>query len=225
MISALILAGGKGKRMQSDVSKQFIIINGKPLLYYTIMRFVKCDLIDKIVLVLPKDEVDYCKKNIVQKYSLKVDMIVEGGKERQDSVRNGLNAMMDTDIVLIHDGARAFVSEEIINDGIKYAKLYGAAAPGVIPKDTIKVRDHASFSKETLNRDELVAIQTPQVFKMQLIKDCHDKINRDKIVVTDDTMVVETYGHKVYLFKGDYKNLKVTTPEDLIMAEYLSKSC
>jgi 2-C-methyl-D-erythritol 4-phosphate cytidylyltransferase len=225
MISALILAGGKGKRMQSDVSKQFIIINGKPLLYYTIMRFIKCDLIDKIVLVLPKDEVEYCEKNIVQRYSLKVDMIVEGGKERQDSVRNGLNALIDTDIVLIHDGARAFVSEEIINDGIKYAKLYGAAAPGVIPKDTIKVRDHASFSKETLNRDELVAIQTPQVFKMQIIKECHDKIKKDKIVVTDDTMVVEIYGHKVYLFKGDYSNLKVTTPEDLIMAEYLSKSC
>lgn len=225
MISALILAGGKGKRMQSDVSKQFIIINGKPLLYYTIMRFVRCDLIDKIVLVLPKDEVDYCEKNIVQKYSLKVDMIVEGGKERQDSVRNGLNALTDTDIVLIHDGARAFVSEEIINDGIKYAKRYGAAAPGVIPKDTIKVRDHSSFSKETLNRDELVAIQTPQVFKLQLIKECHYKIEADKIVVTDDTMVVETYGHKVYLFKGDYSNIKVTTPEDLIMAEYLSKSC
>lgn len=225
MISALILAGGKGKRMQSDVSKQFITINGKPLLYYTIMRFKKCDIIDKIVLVLPKDEIDYCEKNILKKYSLKVDMIVEGGKERQDSVRNGLKALTDTDIVLIHDGARAFVSEEIIKDGIKYAKCYGAAAPGVMPKDTIKVRDNASFSKETLNRDELVAIQTPQVFKLQLIKECHDRIEEDKIVVTDDTMVVETYGHKVYLFRGDYSNIKVTTPEDLIMAEYLSKSC
>ena len=228
MISALILAGGKGKRMQSDVSKQFIIINGKPLLYYTIMRFVQCELIDKIILVLPKEEIDYCKRNILEKYSLNVDRIVEGGKERQDSVCNGLNAIIDitdTDVVLIHDGARAFVSDEIINDGIKYAKLYGAAAPGVIPKDTIKVRDYSSFSKETLNRDELVAIQTPQVFKLQLIKECHDKIKKDKIVVTDDTMVVETYGHKVFLYKGDYKNIKVTTPEDLVMAEYLSKSC
>lgn len=225
MITALILAGGKGKRMQSDVSKQFIMINGKPLIYYSIMRFYKCELIDNIILVLPKEEIDYFKKNIVEKYSLKVDMIVEGGKERQDSVFNGLNALteMETDIVLIHDGARAFVSTDIIKDGIKYAKLYGAAAPGVVPKDTIKVRDDCSFSKETLNRDELVAIQTPQVFNLKLIKECHDRIKKDKIVVTDDTMVVESYGHKVYLYKGDYSNIKVTTPEDLVIAQYLAK--
>lgn len=224
MISALILAGGKGKRMKSDVSKQFIIVNGKPLLYYTIKRFMECEEIDKIVLVLPKDEIDYCKKKIIDKYSLKVDRIVEGGGERQESVYNGLTAISGSDVVLIHDGARAFVSKEIINNGIKYAKLYGAAAPGVSPKDTIKVRDKCSFSTQTLNRDQLVAIQTPQVFKLELIKKCHEKVKTENIVVTDDTMVVERYGYKVYLYNGDYSNIKVTTPEDLVIAEYLSKN-
>lgn len=221
MVSALILAGGRGKRMNANISKQFILVNGKPLLYYTLKRFTECEAIDKIIVVLQKDEFDYCKK-IINKYSLKVDSIVEGGSERQDSVYNGLKAVSDSDIVLIHDGARAFVSKEIINNGIKYAKIYGAAAPGVTPKDTIKIKDASSFSKETLNRQELVAIQTPQVFKYDLIMQCHEKIKRNNIIVTDDTMVAEMYGNKVYLYDGDYTNIKVTTPEDLIIAEHLA---
>lgn len=223
MISAIILAGGKGRRMGYDLSKQFINIKGKPMLYYTLQKFLRCKKIDKIVLVLPKDEIDYCIKNVLEKYSLKVDKIVEGGKERQDSVFNGLKACKDSDIVLIHDGARPFVSEEMISNGIKYAKKYGAAAPGVMPKDTIKVIDGEGFCKMTPNRSELVAIQTPQVFKWDLIMNCHLKIKEEGKVVTDDTMVVENCNEKVYLYNGDYKNIKITTPEDLIIAEYLAK--
>lgn len=221
MISAIILAGGKGKRMGAKVSKQYIEVKGKPILYYTLQRFADCKDIDKIVLVLPKDEIEYCTKEILDKYSLKVDTIVEGGKERQDSVFNALDKLDGDEIVLIHDGARPFVSERIIKDGIKYAKLYGAAAPGVTPKDTIKIKDKNSFSLCTPDRNELVAIQTPQVFKLDTIKECHRKIREDKLTVTDDTMVVEHYGNKVYLFEGDYTNIKVTTPEDLILAEKL----
>lgn len=221
MISAIILAGGKGKRMGAKVSKQYIEVKGKPILYYTLQRFADCKDIDKIVLVLPKDEIEYCTKEILDKYSLKVDIIVEGGKERQDSVFNALDKLDGDEIVLIHDGARPFVSERIIKDGIKYAKLYGAAAPGVTPKDTIKIKDKNSFSLCTPDRNELVAIQTPQVFKLDTIKECHRKIREDKLTVTDDTMVVEHYGNKVYLFEGDYTNIKVTTPEDLILAEKL----
>lgn len=223
MVSAIILAGGKGKRMGQKISKQYININERPLLYYTIKRFLQCEFIDDIVLVIPRDEIDYCKKEILEKYSLRVDKIVEGGKERQDSVYNGLLAVKGTDIVLIHDGARPFVSEDIIKNGIKYATKYGASAPGVMPKDTIKVKDANSFSECTPSRESLVAVQTPQVFKWQLIMECHEKVREDKRIVTDDTMVVESYGNKVFLYEGEYTNIKVTTPEDLIIAEYLAK--
>ena len=221
MVSAIILAGGKGKRMGKDISKQFILVKDKPIIYYTIKKFSDCKLIDEIILVLPKDEIEYCKKEVLEKYSLKVDKIIEGGKERQDSVYNGLKALKNTDIVLIHDGARPKVSEKIILEGIENAKKYGAAAPGVMPKDTIKVKDELSFSKETLKRESLIAIQTPQVFKKDIIVKCHERVREDNISVTDDTMVVEKYGYKVYLYDGDYTNIKVTTPEDLILCEYL----
>ena len=158
MVSAIKLAGGKGKRMGKDISKQFILVKDKPIIYYTIKKFSDCKLIDEIILVLPKDEIEYCKKEVLEKYSLKVDKIIAGGKERQDSVYNGLKALKNSDIVLIHDGARPFVSEKIILDGIENAKKYGAAAPGVMPKDTIKVKDDFSFSKETLKRESLIAI-------------------------------------------------------------------
>lgn len=219
MISAIILAGGKGKRMNSSVSKQFIELKGKPILYYTLKKFIDNENIDEIILVLPKDEIEYCKENILEKYSLKIAKIVEGGKERQDSVYNGLKSITDCNIVLIHDGARPFTSDRIINDGIKYAKIYGAAAPGVMPKDTIKIKDDNNFSIETPDRNTLMAIQTPQVFNYNKILQCHESIKENNIMVTDDTMVVERFGEKVFLFDGDYINIKVTTPEDLILGE------
>ena len=221
MVSAIILAGGKGKRMGAKISKQYIELNGKPLLYYTLKQFLSCDEINKIILVLPKEEIEYCRNEVLEKYSLKLDLIVEGGKERQDSVFNGLSAVKDEGIVLIHDGARPFVSKRIITEGIKYADLYGAAAPGVTPKDTIKIKDDKSFSKETPKRETLVAIQTPQVFKSNIIKECHKRLKSDNLIVTDDTMVVEAYNYSVYLYEGEYTNIKVTTPEDLILAEKL----
>lgn len=224
MNSVIILAGGKGKRMGGEVSKQFIQVKKKPILYYTIRRFQECKEIDNIILVLPKDEIEYCKKEVIEKYSLKVDKIVSGGKERQDSVYNGLKEVKNSEIVLIHDGARPFVNKRIIEDGIRFARKYGAAAPGVMPKDTVKIKDESSFSKSTPNRENLVAIQTPQIFKKEIICSCHEKIKNENINVTDDTMVVEFYGEKVYLYNGDYTNIKITTPEDLILAEYLCQS-
>ena len=220
---AIILAGGKGKRMGANVSKQFIEVNEKPIIYYTIKSFEACKSIDEIILVLPKDEVDYFKENIMNKFDFNISSIVEGGKERQDSVYNALNSIHDCDVVLIHDGARPFVSEKIIKDGIDKAREYGAAAPGVMPKDTIKVRDNSGFSVKTLKRDELVAIQTPQCFNFDIIKKCHEEVKNKNIQVTDDTMVVEMFGNQVYIYDGDYKNIKVTTKEDLIMCnEFLN---
>ena len=222
-IVSIVLAGGKGKRMGTDISKQFIEINEKPIIYYTLKAFEDCKEIDETILVLPKDEIEYFKNEIQSKFNFKISKIVAGGKERQDSVYNALKNLRDCDIVLIHDGARAFVSERIIKDGIKYAKEFGAAAPGVMPKDTIKVKDSNSFSVETPERSSLVAVQTPQCFNYDLIKRGHDKIKSEGILVTDDTMIIDILGKDVYLFDGDYKNIKITTPEDLILAKEFIK--
>ena len=221
MISAIVLAGGRGKRMNYHKSKQFIEIKGKPVLVYTLEKFIYNKSIDEVILVLPEDEEKKKKKEVLQKYSLKVDRIVIGGKERQDSVFNALEAMEKANIVLIHDGARPFISEKIIEEGIKYANIYGAAAPGVTPKDTIKVKNEDNISVDTPDRNMLVAVQTPQCFKYDEIYQCHRKIKEENAIVTDDTSVVERYGHKVYLYEGDYTNIKITTPEDLILAERL----
>lgn len=221
MVSAIVLAGGRGKRMGAVQSKQYIDLNGKPILYYTLKQFIANKLIDYIILVVPEDEIGYCKNKVLNKYGLKVDKLVSGGKERQDSVYNALSQLENSDIVLIHDGARPFVSHKIINDAVKYAEIYKAAAPGVMPKDTIKVKGENNFSVETLMRNNLVAIQTPQAFEFNLIYNCHKEVKKRGIAVTDDTSVVELFGNKVYIYEGNYTNIKITTPEDLALAKYL----
>lgn len=223
-VCAIVLAAGKGSRMGGKVKKQFLNLNDKPLLYYSLKAFSDNTNIDEIVLVTAEEEIDYCRKDIVDKYQFnKVTSITNGGSERQESVLNGLKSIKDCDVVLIHDGARPFVTDEIINSGIKYAGLHGACACGVMPKDTIKVKGQDQFSKETLERSSLVAVQTPQCFKYDIIYNCHNKLSSENISVTDDTMVVEKYGHKVFLYEGSYNNIKITTPEDLILAERILK--
>ena len=224
MVSAIVLAGGRGKRMGSVQSKQYIDLNGKPILYYTLNHFINNKNIDKVILVIPEDELEFCRNEVLDKYNLKIDSIAFGGKERQDSVYNGLKKADGSDIVLIHDGARPFVSERIIEEGIKYARMYVAAAPVVMPKDTIKVKNQESFSLETPDRNNLVAVQTPQVFDYNIIFGCHKKVKEKHLDVTDDTMVVELFGNDVYLYEGEYTNIKITTPEDLILAQYLVES-
>lgn len=224
---AIIVAAGKGTRMHADINKQFINIEGKPILYYSIDRFSKNEFIDGIVLVCAKREIEYCRREIVEKYNFtKVLDIVEGGDERQNSVLNGLNALgkYKCNIVLIHDGARPFVTDRMINDGIKFSKLYGACACGVEPKDTIKVKNEEGFSIDTLDRGKLVMVQTPQCFYYRLILECHRKILEEGLEVTDDTMVVEHYENKVYLYRGSYNNIKITVPDDLNTAKMIVKS-
>jgi 2-C-methyl-D-erythritol 4-phosphate cytidylyltransferase len=224
VVSAIVLAGGRGKRMGTIQSKQYINLNGKPILYYTLKQFIKNEFIDKILLVIPEDEMEYCKKEVLAKYELEVDKIVFGGDERQDSVYNALNQLQGSSTVLIHDGARPFVSQRIISDAVKYAKTYKAAAPGVMPKDTIKIKGEDNFSISTLDRSRTVSIQTPQAFDFNLIFECHKKIKESGKSVTDDTMVAELFGNKVYIYDGEYTNIKITTPEDLILAQYLVKN-
>lgn len=217
---AIIVAAGKGKRMGTDINKQFLNIKDKPVIYYTLKAFADSKAVDRIIVVCAENEIEYCKNEIVEKYQIaKVLKIVSGGKERQNSVYNGINAIDSCEIVLIHDGARPFVNNRIIEDGIKYAKEYGACACGVVPKDTIKVRNIKGLSTATLNRNELFSVQTPQCFRYELILECHKKLNEDKVNVTDDTAVVNYYGNPVYLYEGSYDNIKITTPEDLYIAE------
>lgn len=217
---AVILAAGRGKRMGADINKQFLKIKDKPVLYYSLRTFSSNELIDGIIIVCAESEMDYCKKEIVEKYKIdKVIKVVAGGKERQDSVYNGLKAIEDCEIVLIHDGARPFVTDRIIEEGIKYGKLYEACTCGVTSKDTIKIKNKEGFSIETPDRNNLFLVQTPQCFNYNLILDCHRKLSKKSIVVTDDTTVVEYYNHKIYLYEGSYKNIKITTPEDLYIAE------
>lgn len=219
---AIIVAAGKGSRMKAGMNKQFIKIRNKPILYYTLHAFENNKLIHDIVLVLAQDEIEYCKKNILDLYEFKkIKKIVQGGETRQRSVLNGLLAADGSDIVLIHDGARPFVDDRIIEDGIKYAKMYNACACGVEPKDTIKIKSEEGFSLNTPKRDTLFSVQTPQCFKYDLILNAHKKALEDNIYATDDTMIVEKYNQKVYLYNGSYNNIKITTPEDLLIGEKL----
>lgn len=219
---AVIVAGGKGKRINAGINKQFIEINGKPIIYYTLKAFQIHEDIKNIVLVAAPEEVEYCKREIVGKYGFsKVTHIVPGGTERRDSVFNGLKTVENSEIVLIHDGARPFVNSDIITQGIKFASLYGASSCSVSPKDTIKIRDKNGFSMDTLNRNALACVQTPQCFKYDIIYNCHKRSQELENSFTDDTSIVEYFGHHVYLYSGDYRNIKITTPEDLLIAKSL----
>ncbi len=219
-VCAVIVAAGKGKRMGAGINKQFINLGGKPVLYHTIKAFSDNTQVDSIVVVCAKDEIDYCRNEIIEKYSLKkIFSVTEGGAERPQSVYNGLKIINDCEIVLIHDGARPFVSDSIIYNGIQYAKVYGACACGVHPKDTIKTMDEKSFSSGTLDRQELFAVQTPQCFNYSMILSLYERLGDSKLSFTDDTSVAEYFGHKVYLYNGSYSNIKITTPEDLDIAE------
>ncbi|SKA77880.1 2-C-methyl-D-erythritol 4-phosphate cytidylyltransferase [Clostridium sp. USBA 49] len=219
-VCAIIVAAGKGKRMGTNINKQFLKLKDKPILYYTLMAFQNCNLIDSIILVTSEKEAEYCKNEIIKKYNInKVSAVVYGGEERQHSVYNGLKAASEYDIVLIHDGARPFVDNKNILEGIKYAEKFGAAACGVKVKDTIKIIDENNFSKETLDRDKLFAVQTPQCFKYDIIFNCHKKAAEYNIKFTDDTSIAEYFGNKVYFYEGSYNNIKITTPEDLIIGE------
>lgn len=219
---AVILAAGQGKRMQSKVQKQYLLINEKPVLYHTLRVFEKSSIISEIVLVTGKEEIGYCKTEIIEKYGFsKVHKIVAGGKERYHSVYEGLKAIEEADYVYIHDGARPFVDELILERADKAVQEFKACVVGMPVKDTIKITDVQGFAAETPDRRSLWQVQTPQVFAYELIKNAYKKLlASDPDGITDDAMVVETMtDHKVKLVEGSYRNIKITTPEDLEIAQ------
>lgn len=222
--TAIIMAAGKGKRMQTAVSKQFLPVCGKEILAWTVDVFEKSPLVDNILLMASadgKEDVQHLWDNYGWK---KVAAVLEGGKERQNSVANGLAAVEeDTDIVLIHDGVRPFVTEEMIADSIVAAQAYGGAVIGVPAKDTIKVCSADGMAVETPDRSTLWQIQTPQTFQRDLIVNAYEKADRDGFLGTDDASVAEFAGHQVKVVMGSYRNIKITTKEDLVIAEAFLK--
>ena len=222
--TAIVLAAGQGKRMHSKVQKQFLEIQGYPVLYYSLRCFQESPLIQDIILVTGEESISYCKEEIVQKYGFtKVSAVIPGGKERYDSVYAGLCECRDCEYVLIHDGARPFVTEEILKRGLQKVKETGACVIGMPSK--VKLSDEEGYVKETPNRKCVWTIQTPQIFSYSLIREAHDSIRqKDMSKITDDAMVVEQEtGAKVALAEGSYQNIKITTPEDLDIAEAFLK--
>ena len=222
---AVIVAGGSGKRMGTKVLKQYMEVGGIPILARTLSCFQSCDAICDIVIVTAKDEIEFCEKEIVEKFNLsKVKKIAAGGKERQDSVFNGLIALeKDTDIVLIHDGVRPFVKEEHIKKIIEETAVYGGCVLGVKVKDTIKGCDENGFIVSTPDRKDLWIAQTPQAFKYDLIMEAYEKANSDGFLGTDDSTLAEKIGVKVKMTEGDYDNIKITTREDLDFGGVIAK--
>ena len=221
MNSVIIVAGGSGSRMNMNINKQFIKINEKEVIAHTIDKFYKNEYIDEIILVVKEDEIDYFKENIIKKYGYKNIKIALGGKERQDSVYNGLKIVdKNCDMVLVHDWARPFVSKEIIKKAVTETKK--ASVIGVRVKDTIKVVNNNEIIS-TPNRNTLWAIQTPQTFKYDLLKIAYKKAYEENFYGTDDSSLVENLGEKVNIIEGSYENIKITTKEDLNMAYQIIK--
>ena len=224
--TAIVLAAGQGKRMGTSVQKQYLEIQDKPVLFYSLNAFQESEIIDDIILVVGEGQKEYCQKEFVEKFGFsKVSKIVYGGSERYFSVWNGLCEINDSEYVYIHDGARPFVTEEIIKRAFEGVQLEKACVVGMPVKDTIKIADNQGYAEYTPNRSLVWMIQTPQVFELSLIKTAYAKLMELKdIPVTDDAMVVEQMlGIKVKLIEGSYENIKITTPEDLFVADSFLK--
>ncbi len=222
--TAVIVAAGKGKRMGTDISKQFLHLCGKEILAHTVEKFETAENIRDIVLVTGAESLQDVK-DMSQEYGWKkVISVVAGGKERQDSVWNGLHEVSaDTEIVLIHDGVRPFVTEDILNLSIETAVEMGGCVAGVPAKDTIKVCDSENIAVATPDRSTLWQIQTPQTFCKDLIVNAYTQAKADGFVGTDDASLAEHSGYPVKVIMGSYRNIKITTKEDLLIGEAFLK--
>ena len=216
---ALIVAGGKGTRMKSSLPKQFILLAGKPIILHTLEKFYSYSRKITVILVLPKN--DFATWNrICRKYKFREAVILqEGGATRFQSVRNGLDKIEGQGLVAIHDGVRPLVAKKLIASSFRAAALHQCAVAGVLLKESIRMTDHSKTV--AVDRRRFRMIQTPQTFDVQLIKDAYSA--QEDPALTDDASVVEKAGHKIFLFEGSYRNIKITTPEDLVMAEALMK--
>ncbi len=221
---AIIPAAGFGVRMKTDVPKQFLKLEEKPILAVTLEKFNECALIDGIILVVPTDDRKYCTEEIVKKYNLKkVLKVIPGGARRQDSVRAGIKAIeSECDNVLIHDGVRPFVSQELITASISAVKKDHAVITALPAKDTVKKVSEEGYVLKTYERSSLGLVQTPQVFRYDDIYNAHIKAEKENWEeATDDALLMEKMGIPVRVIMGEEKNIKITTPHDLEYAGFL----
>jgi len=222
---AVIVSAGKGHRFMEGKKKQFHFLEGKPILAHTLDKFETCPLIRSILLVVGQEDMDYCLKEVVEKFEFKkVSRIVPGGKRRQESVKNGIDALpKNVEVVAIHDGVRPFVTKTMIEDSIQSAVRYGAVVLAMPVKETIKMSNPDGTVLKTLDRESLWQIQTPQTFQVNIIKEAYYRAAKDGFVGTDDASLVERLGVTVHILPGSYTNIKITTPEDLLLANLFLK--
>lgn len=223
-VIALVPAAGMGKRMGADINKQYLLLAGKPILAHTLQIFENAPFVDDILVIVPEAEIPFCREHVVERqYLAKVRGIVAGGAERQHSVMNGLKAatwVSDDDVVLIHDGVRPFVSVRVLERAVEVARIHDGALVAVPVKDTIKVVTDG-IVRATPAREELWQAQTPQAFRYSVIMAAHEIAAAERYLGTDDASLVEWMGKEVHIVMGDYRNIKITTPEDLVLAEAL----
>lgn len=220
-VSAVIVAGGKGKRMGAATRKQYLLLAGKPVVCHTLEVFDACPCIDAIYLVVPPDDLDTCFERWVSPLTLhKRIHIVAGGIERQNSVYRGIQAVSKRrrEIVVIHDAVRPFVSVSIIEACVEGARVSGACIVGMPAMETAKLVNSGQIER-TLDRNAIWLAQTPQAFKLDLIRMAHEKADLERFMGTDDAMLVERLGRKVRIIPGSRLNMKITTPEDMVLAE------
>jgi 2-C-methyl-D-erythritol 4-phosphate cytidylyltransferase len=225
-VVALIPAAGMGKRMAAGFNKQYMMLAGKPILAHTLDLFEKAPFVHAIYVIVPADEIPYCRENVVERYGFqKICGIVAGGSERQQSVFNGLLAaawLRDDDLVIIHDGVRPFVPLDVLQRSLEVARLHDGALAAVPVKDTVKTVS-AEIVVGTPRREDLWLAQTPQTFRYAVIREAHERAERDGYLGTDDASLVERLGKQVHVVMGDYRNIKITTPEDMLLAEAFLK--
>ena len=208
--------------MNSKVQKQFLLIKGKPVLYYSLSCFQNSREIEEIIVVTGKDSINFCKQEIIEAYGFsKVKAVIAAGRERYDSVYAGLCACEDSDYVFIHDGARPFLTEDMIRRGKEAVLASGACVIGMPSKDTIKIADENGMVASTPSRSLVWNIQTPQIFSYTAIREAYERARQQNMAdITDDAMVMERFGNmKIKLVEGSYENIKITTPEDILVAE------
>ena len=221
-VIALIPAAGMGKRMGAGINKQYLLLRDRPIVAHTIAVFEKASFIDAIYVIVPEAEIPYCREQVVDRYGFsKVREIVAGGAERQHSVLNGLRTvtdLQDDDVVLIHDGVRPFIPEPVLERAVAAALEHDGALVAVPSKDTVKVVVDGII-RDTPAREQLWLAQTPQAFRYGIIRAAHEIAEAEGFLGTDDAMLVERLEKEVHIVMGDYRNIKITTPEDLILAE------
>ena len=218
---AIIVAAGAGVRMKTPIRKQYLLLRNRPILTHTLSVFQKCDAVSRIYLVAPEKDYDFIHQKILTSCCKNKEVVlIPGGKERQDSVYNGLSALSgDEKYILIHDGVRPLISSKMIEDCLRGAFEYGACILGLAVRETMKQANSDHFVKKTLNRDALWIAQTPQAFECDLIRRAHQKAKTENFCGTDDSSLVERLGIKVKIIAGTPWNIKITTPEDLVLAE------